>query len=127
MKKLMNKKAFTIMEMLIVVAIIAVLVAIAIPTFSAQLEKAKESADVANIRATVAEIQVNYLTNETPVPTTKDEFVELVETNGNELNNESYLTVTAASTTSPAVVVYDASGHKLKQKYQWEIGEKSES
>ena len=34
LKKLNNKKGFTLMEMLIVVAIIAVLVAVAIPTFT---------------------------------------------------------------------------------------------
>ena len=63
MKKLMNKKAFTLMEMLIVVAIIAVLVAIAIPTFSGALTKSKEAADVANIRAAYAQVQVDVLTN----------------------------------------------------------------
>ena len=63
MKKLMNKKAFTIMEMLIVVAIIAVLVAIAIPTFSSALTKAKEAADVANVRAAYAEMQVDVMVN----------------------------------------------------------------
>ena len=35
LKKLQNKKGFTLMEMLIVVAIIAVLVAIDIPVFNA--------------------------------------------------------------------------------------------
>lgn len=35
-----NKKGFTLMEMLIVVAIIAILIAVAIPVFSAQLHKA---------------------------------------------------------------------------------------
>ena len=51
MKKKTNKKGFTIMEMLIVVAIIAVLAAILIPTFNGALTKSKEAADVANIRA----------------------------------------------------------------------------
>lgn len=55
MKK-MNKKGFTMAELLIVVAIIAVLVAIAIPIFTTQLEKSREATDAANIRAAYAEI-----------------------------------------------------------------------
>jgi len=57
----MNKKGFTLAELLIVVAIIAVLVAISIPIFSAQLEKAKEATDMANIRSAYAEVIANYL------------------------------------------------------------------
>lgn len=56
-----NQKGFTIMEMLIVVAIIAVLVAIAIPTFNSALTKSKEAADVANIRAAYAEVMLDYM------------------------------------------------------------------
>lgn len=55
MKK-MNKKGFTLAELLIVVAIIAVLVAIAIPVFSAQLEKSREATDAANLRSAYAEV-----------------------------------------------------------------------
>ena len=65
MKKLTNKKGFTLMEMLIVVAIIAVLVAIAIPVFNGALTKSKEAADVANIRAAYAEYQVKIVSGET--------------------------------------------------------------
>ena len=49
-----DKKGFTLAELLIVVAIIAVLVAIAVPIFSGQVEKAKEAADAANLRAAYA-------------------------------------------------------------------------
>lgn len=63
MKKLKNSKGFTLMEMLIVVAIIAILVAIAIPTFTSQLEKAREAADIANIRSAYSEAMVKFLDN----------------------------------------------------------------
>lgn len=67
-----NKKGFTLAELLVVVAIIAVLVAIAIPIFTSQLEKAREATDVANIRAAYAEVVSNELTNGTA---TKKEVV----------------------------------------------------
>ena len=56
-----NKKGFTLAELLIVVAIIAVLTAIAIPVFTAQLEKARQGTDLANLRSAYAEAQVNAL------------------------------------------------------------------
>lgn len=58
-----NKNGFTLMEMLIVVAIIAVLVAIAIPTFNASLKKARIATDEANIRAGYASTLAAVLTN----------------------------------------------------------------
>ena len=60
MKK-MNKKGFTLIEMLVVIAIIAILVAIVIPTVGSATEKAKEAADAANIRAAVAEVTTKAL------------------------------------------------------------------
>ena len=62
MKK-MNKKGFTLAELLIVVAIIAVLVAIAIPVFTTQLEKSRQATDLANIRSSYAEAMAQYLTD----------------------------------------------------------------
>ena len=61
-KKMKNKQGFTLMEMLIVVAVIAILVAVAIPVYNAQMHKAKVSADWANLRAYYAEIQADYIT-----------------------------------------------------------------
>lgn len=67
-KTLRNKKGFTLAELLIVVAIIAVLVAISIPIFTSQLEKAREAVDAANIRAAYAEVASAALTeNETKI------------------------------------------------------------
>ncbi len=64
-----NKKGFTLAELLIVVAIIAVLVAIAIPIFSSQANAAKDATDLANVRACYAEALSTFLTNGTTVGT----------------------------------------------------------
>ncbi len=48
------KKGFTLGELLIVVAIIAVLTAIAIPVFYSQLEKSRQSVDLASMRSAYA-------------------------------------------------------------------------
>ena len=58
-----GKKGFTLMEMLIVVAIIAVLIAIAIPVFLAQLDKARAETDVANVRSGYASAVATVMTD----------------------------------------------------------------
>ena len=58
-----KSSGFTLMELLIVIAIIAVLVAIAIPVFAAQLDNAKDSADKANARALYALAQAEWMSN----------------------------------------------------------------
>lgn len=57
----MNKKGFTLIEMLVVIAIIAVLVAIVIPVVGNSTEAAKEAADAANIRAAISEVTTKAL------------------------------------------------------------------
>lgn len=66
MKK-MNKKGFTLAELLIVIAIIAVLIAIAIPTFSGALENARRQTDHANIRAAYSVMQVAKMSGGIPL------------------------------------------------------------
>ena len=66
----MNKKGFTLMEMLIVIAIIAILIAIAIPTFTAALEKSRQKTDLANARALKSLVVAQYMAadgGETPI------------------------------------------------------------
>ena len=57
-----NNKGFTLAELLIVVAIIAVLTAVAIPVFTTQLEKSRDATSIANIRSAYAEAQVAFMT-----------------------------------------------------------------
>lgn len=49
------------MEMLIVVVIIAVLVAVAIPTFTSSLERSREAADLANVRSAYGKVSLAAL------------------------------------------------------------------
>lgn len=70
------KKGFTLMEMLIVVAIIAVLIAIAIPTMAASLHKARVAADLANARAYFAYLQTDYLTTGEYLPEIDSEWAK---------------------------------------------------
>ena len=61
MRTKQNIKGFTLAELLIVVAIIGVLVAIAIPIFTSQLEKSREATDAANIRSHYAMVMTEAL------------------------------------------------------------------
>ena len=62
MKK--NNKGFTLAELLIVVAIIAILVAVSIPMFASQLSKARKATNEANVRAAKAAAVATYLGDE---------------------------------------------------------------
>ena len=64
MFKKINKKGFTLAELLIVVAIIGVLVAISIPIFTAQLKKAHLATNQANARAAYAAVVAKLLEEE---------------------------------------------------------------
>lgn len=67
-----NKNGFTLMEMLIVIAIIAVLIAVAIPVFASQLEKAREATDLANVRSAYAQVSTEALLGDSEATVTVD-------------------------------------------------------
>lgn len=123
MRKMKNSKGFTLMEMLIVVAIIAVLVAIAIPVFNGALTKSKEAADVANVRATYAEWQTAMLTENTKAPADNDAFLAGPDTKGTlQLNYPKKLTVATDGTiTYTASKLTDAANADSKT-FTWKLG-----
>lgn len=61
--KLKKQGGFTLVEMLTVVAIIAILIAISIPMVTGALDRASKATDVANVRAAKALTSIEYLTN----------------------------------------------------------------
>lgn len=72
MKRKRNRSGFTLMEMLIVIAIIAVLIAIAIPIFSSQLEKTREATDLTNVRSAYAQVSTEALLGNSEITVTVD-------------------------------------------------------
>lgn len=59
-----KSRGFTLAELLIVVAIIAVLVAISIPVFNKKLEKSRETVDIANVRSAYSEVMAAVITED---------------------------------------------------------------
>ena len=62
-QKMKKTGGFTLIEMLIVVAIIAILVVVSIPLVSNSLEQARKSTDAANERAAKAAALAEYMLN----------------------------------------------------------------
>lgn len=58
--KLNKQGGFTLIEMLIVVAIIAILIAVSIPLVNSSLERARESTDAANERSFKAVLLISF-------------------------------------------------------------------
>lgn len=82
MCKCKSKKGFTLAELLVVVAIIAVLVAIAIPVFGASQKKAKLAVDHAAIRDAYAIVQIANNLGEVEIDGVTYSFAELERVKG---------------------------------------------
>ena len=66
----LNRKGFTLLEMLIVIAIVAVLISVAVPVLSSQLERSREAVDLANVRSAYAQVSTEALLGNTHVTVT---------------------------------------------------------
>lgn len=80
MKK--KRKAFTLIELIIVIAILGILAAIAIPKYNKSRVKAAETAHLANVQMLRSAAQLKILDKDEPFTwtnTTKDQYKDYVE------------------------------------------------
>lgn len=80
--KLKKKGGFTLIEMLIVIAIIVILIAISIPAFNSALDKARETTDAANLHsaeviATICAMDGKLTDRTTPIDDTETYFYDI--------------------------------------------------
>lgn len=114
-----NKKGFTLIEMLVVIAIIAVLISIIIPTISNATQKAKAATDAANLRTVLGllnthvvngQMTVQEIIDSSPNPASKMDpdaklnavfetpgFVDVFYINGSTCYSLEYLSELAAN------------------------------
>ena len=65
-----NQKGFTLVEMLVVIAIIAILVAIIVPTVSSATVKARYATDAANLRSILSVANIKLVSEDVDIAAT---------------------------------------------------------
>ncbi len=94
-----TRKGFTITELVIVIAVIAILAAVLIPTFTSIINKANDSAALQEARATYTEYTAQW--DYTTGPVAQDLIVKVSDTewlivDGAQMQDEVYETEAAA-------------------------------
>lgn len=120
-EKFRKNEGFTLVEMLIVVAIIAILIAVSIPMFSTTLEKARHGVDVANNRNAISLGTMEAMGSLNP----KKEFetAKIYSYNVTDENHQGELTYPAGDGVPPQCTKVTGTDNGLKVKVEYKDGE----
>lgn len=115
MNKKMNKKGFTIVELVIVIAVIAILAAVLIPTFSGVIEKANQSAAMQYAASLYKEALALDLADGVADGNEGSSAITSVEGNTVAYSNDGSGTISFEMTKDGYKVTYDGSAWKVEK------------
>ena len=103
-----NKKGFTLVELVIVIAVIAILAGVMIGTFAGVINRANESAKLQEVKAQIDAAWVEFVADYHEIPT----WVEVSNQGVVSFYNDDY-TFTTETTVSGYTVATNATGYKI--------------
>lgn len=113
-----SKKGFTLAELLIVIAIIAILIAIMFPVFGAQLDKARAAADLSNVRAAYSELVADAMLGGKEATDLSALTTEVTVKESDLTNALQYGNKATSGDSNGSVVTVNNSEHKVTVTYK---------
>lgn len=116
-KEKMNDKGFSLVELIIVIAIMAVLVVVLAPQYLKYVEKSRNSTDISNATAIVTALQVYAADPDAKQPLAKDDVIEIkVTSDKGEVTADNAKLAGADALKEAAITIGDV---KCKSKSKW--------
>ena len=111
--KLKNRKGFTLIELIVVLAVLAIIMAIAVPRFMGVREEAKKDSDAATIASIAKLAELEYVRKNMTGTATGYDIKDLVDKNFPEYPEDLFQSITLDDD-DVIKVDYDANGKVTK-------------